>query len=79
MEIDEILDYASSLPDTEEATPFGPDTVVIKHHGKLFIILNLSKETLSFLNSASKSKFLLCKRARIFLLFSDSERIFSFY
>jgi alpha-mannosidase len=31
------------------------------------------------LNSASKSKFLLCKRARIFLLFSDSERIFSFY
>ena len=26
-----------------------------------------------------KSKFLLCKRARIFLLFSDSERIFSFY
>ena len=48
MEIDEILDYALSLPDTEEATPFGPDTVVIKHHGKLFLILNLSKEPLSF-------------------------------
>ncbi len=48
MEIDEILDYALSLPDTEEATPFGPDTVVIKHKGKLFLILNLSKEPLSF-------------------------------
>ena len=48
MEIDEILDYALSLPDTEEATPFGPDTVVIKHHGKLFLILNLSKEPISF-------------------------------
>ena len=33
----------------------------------------------ALLNPASKSKFLLCKRARIFLLFSDSERIFSFY
>ena len=47
MEIDEILDYALSLPDTEEATPFGPDTVVVKHHEKLFLILNLSKEPLS--------------------------------
>ena len=35
--------------------------------------------TIIILNSTSKSKFLLCKRARIFLLFSDSERIFSFY
>ena len=40
MEIDEILDYALSLPDTKEAMPFGPDTVVIKHHEKLFLILN---------------------------------------
>jgi predicted DNA-binding protein (MmcQ/YjbR family) len=48
MEIDEILDYALSLPDTKEAMPFGPDTVVIKHHEKLFLILNLSKEPLSF-------------------------------
>ena len=48
MEIDEILDYALSLPDTKEAMPFGPNTVVIKHHEKLFLILNLSKEPLSF-------------------------------
>lgn len=48
MEIDEILDYALSLPDTEEATPFGPDTVVVKHHQKIFLVLNLSKEPISF-------------------------------
>ena len=29
-----------------------------------------------FYPTRQKSKFLLCKRARIFLLFSDSERIF---
>lgn len=47
MEMDEILDYALSLPDTEEATPFGPDTIVIKHHQKIFLLLNLSKEPIS--------------------------------
>lgn len=47
MEIDEILAYALSLPNSEEATPFGPDTVVVKHHQKIFLVLNLSKEPLS--------------------------------
>jgi predicted DNA-binding protein (MmcQ/YjbR family) len=47
MEIDEILYYALSLPNSKEATPFGPDTVVVKHHGKIFLVLNLSKEPLS--------------------------------
>lgn len=47
MEMDEILDYALSLPDTEVATPFGPDTIVIKHHQKIFLLLNLSKEPIS--------------------------------
>lgn len=47
MELDEILDYALSLPDTEAATPFGPDTVVVKHYQKIFLVLNLSKEPIS--------------------------------
>ena len=44
MEIDEILDFALSLPDTIECTPFGPDNIVIKTNGKIFIILFLAGE-----------------------------------
>lgn len=59
MEIDEILDYALSLPDTEEATPFGPDTVVVKHQGKIFLVLNLSKEPLSINYKASPEDIII--------------------
>lgn len=44
MEIDEILDFALSLPDTIECTPFGPDNIVLKTKGKIFIILFLAGE-----------------------------------
>jgi len=47
MEIDEILDYALQLPDSEESTPFGPDTIVVKTNGKIFIVLNLRSEPIS--------------------------------
>jgi len=44
MEVDEIFDYALSLPHTEETTPFGPDTIVFKTHGKVFLLLTLQSE-----------------------------------
>lgn len=41
MEIDEIREYALSLPETEECFPFGEDNLVLKTKGKIFIILDL--------------------------------------
>lgn len=41
MEIDEIRDYALSLPETEECFPFGENNLVLKTKGKIFIILDL--------------------------------------
>jgi predicted DNA-binding protein (MmcQ/YjbR family) len=41
MEIDEIREYALSLPDAEECFPFGEDNLVLKVKGKIFIILDL--------------------------------------
>lgn len=43
MEIDEILAFALSLADTEAYFPFGPDNVVFKTKGKVFLILFLEK------------------------------------
>ena len=41
MEIDEIRDYALSLPEAEECFPFGEENLVMKVRGKIFIILDL--------------------------------------
>ncbi len=41
MEIDEIVNYALSLPETEECFPFGEEILVMKTKGKIFITLNL--------------------------------------
>ena len=41
MEIDEIVNYALSLPETEESFPFGENNLVLKTKGKMFITLNL--------------------------------------
>jgi|LakMenEpi03Aug12_release.lakeMendotaPanAssembly.Ray.scaffolds.fasta_scaffold1422180_1 predicted DNA-binding protein (MmcQ/YjbR family) len=58
MEIDEILGFALSLPETEESFPFGPDLVVLKTKGKIFIILNLASEPLSMNYKASPEDIL---------------------
>ena len=58
MEIDEILGFALSLPETEESFPFGPDLVVLKTKGKIFIILNLASEPLSINYKASPEDIL---------------------
>jgi hypothetical protein len=57
--------------------PFGVGQITIPFEEHPYFAALPSADVLFF--SASKSKFLLCKRARIFLLFSDSERVFSFY
>lgn len=53
MEIDEILDYALSLPDALASSPFGPNTIVVKNKDKIFLVLNLIREPISLNYKAS--------------------------
>lgn len=48
MNIESIRDYCLSLPDAEETLPFGPDTLVYKIKGKIFLLMGLDNEDLSF-------------------------------
>ena len=42
MEIDEIINFALSLPEAEECFPFGEDNLVLKTKGKMFLIVDLA-------------------------------------
>ena len=48
MNIESLREYCLSKPNTEETTPFGPDTLVYKVNGKMFLLTGLDEEQLSF-------------------------------
>lgn len=48
MTIDIIREYCLSKADVEETLPFGPDVIVFKVKGKIFLLLPLDTETLQF-------------------------------
>lgn len=48
MHIEDVRDYALSLTEVEETTPFGPDVIVYKTKGKMFLLLPLDTEQLQF-------------------------------
>jgi predicted DNA-binding protein (MmcQ/YjbR family) len=48
MHIEDIRDYVLSLPEVEETTPFGPDVIVYKTKGKMFLLLPIDTEQLQF-------------------------------
>jgi predicted DNA-binding protein (MmcQ/YjbR family) len=48
MDIESIRTYCLGKPDTEESLPFGPDTLVFKVNGKIFLLLRLNNEELAF-------------------------------
>lgn len=48
MHIEDLRNYVLSLPEVEEATPFGPDTLVYKINGKMFFLVGLDHETVQF-------------------------------
>lgn len=48
MNVEEIRDYALSLTDAEESMPFGPDNLVFKIKGKIFLLLSLDSDPLRF-------------------------------
>jgi predicted DNA-binding protein (MmcQ/YjbR family) len=48
MTIDDIREYCLAKPGVEETLPFGPDVLVFKVLGKLFLLLPLETEALRF-------------------------------
>lgn len=48
MNIETLRDYCLSKPGTEETLPFGPDTLVYKVGGKVFLLVGLDAEDLRF-------------------------------
>ncbi|MGC4233802.1 MAG: MmcQ/YjbR family DNA-binding protein [Niabella sp.] len=48
MDIETLRDYCLSKNGAEETLPFGPDTLVYKVNGKIFLLTGLDSEPLSF-------------------------------
>ena len=48
MNIESLREYCLSKPETEETFPFGPDTLVYKVNGKIFLITGLNQTQLNF-------------------------------
>ena len=48
MDIESLREYCLLKPGAEETLPFGPDTLVYKVSGKIFLITGLNEERLSF-------------------------------
>lgn len=48
MNIEQLREYCLSKPGTEETTPFGPDNLVYKVNGKMFLLVGLDNEPLQF-------------------------------
>ncbi|HWC52361.1 MAG TPA: MmcQ/YjbR family DNA-binding protein [Chitinophagaceae bacterium] len=48
MNIESLREYCLSKPGAEESLPFGPDTLVYKVNGKIFLLTGLDEEQLSF-------------------------------
>lgn len=48
MNIESLREYCLSLPGVEETLPFGPDTLVFKVNGKIFLLAGLDEDPLSF-------------------------------
>jgi predicted DNA-binding protein (MmcQ/YjbR family) len=56
MNIESLHEYCLSKPGAEETLPFGPDTLVYKVNGKIFLITGLDQEQLSFNVKCSPDK-----------------------
>jgi predicted DNA-binding protein (MmcQ/YjbR family) len=48
MNVEDIREYCLTRPDVEESLPFGPDVVVFKTKGKIFLLLPLYTEEVRF-------------------------------
>ena len=48
MDIEQLRDYCLAKPGAEECCPFGPDTLVYKIKGKIFLLTSLNRQPLQF-------------------------------
>lgn len=48
MDIEMLREYCLSKPGAEESLPFGPDTLVFKINGKIFLLAALANDPLQF-------------------------------
>lgn len=48
MYLDEICDYCMGLPLVEETQPFGPDHIVYKVKGKMFLLVGIEEKPVRF-------------------------------
>ncbi len=48
MDLEQLREYALSKPDVEETFPFGPDTLVYKIDGKMFLLTGFDSIPLQF-------------------------------
>lgn len=48
MDIEQLREYCLAKPRAEETTPFGPDNIVFKVNGKMFLLLPLETKPLQF-------------------------------
>ncbi|WEK36929.1 MAG: MmcQ/YjbR family DNA-binding protein [Candidatus Pseudobacter hemicellulosilyticus] len=48
MDIEQLQEYCLSKPGTEETLPFGPDTLVYKVGGKMYLLTSLDSEQFGF-------------------------------
>jgi predicted DNA-binding protein (MmcQ/YjbR family) len=56
MNIETLREYCLSKPDVEETLPFGPDTLVFKVAGKIFLLTGLDSTPLQFNVKCEPSK-----------------------
>lgn len=48
MDVEQLRDYCLTKPGAEEGFPFGPDTLVFKVKGKIFLLVSLNAQPLQF-------------------------------
>ncbi len=48
MDIEQLREYVIAKEDVEETLPFGPETLVFKVSGKIFLLLSLDSHPLQF-------------------------------
>ena len=48
MTLDRLLDHSLSKPEVEETFPFGPDVLVLKVNGKIFLLIPLNSYPIQF-------------------------------
>jgi predicted DNA-binding protein (MmcQ/YjbR family) len=46
MHIEDLRDFVLALPEVEETTPFGPNVIVYKTKGKMFLLVPLDTDDL---------------------------------